>query len=107
MLDQSVTDETAIHECVDRIPVQLLNFRLRIKAVHAQAARISGSIAILVFLAPPRRRLWKTDARQGQLRSYGNELIENILSKDLINALAVTRHRRRNQHRVGCRMQLE
>src|SRR6266700_3289003 len=113
MLDQAVADQPAIHERVDRIPVQLLDFRLGNKSVYAQTpwiyrgTGVAPVFRIVFFYTSPRRRLWKADARERQFRSYGNELIENILSKHLINAFAVASHGWCNQHSVGRRMQFK
>ena len=113
MLNQAVADQAAIDECVDRIPVQLLNFRFGDKSVYPQASRVCGGtgaspvLRIVFFFASPWRRLWKANVSERQFRSDGNELLQNILAEDLINALTAAGDWRRDQYGVRRRVQFK
>ena len=70
-------------------------------------ARFHGSGVFLLFRTPPGRRLRQSNVSEGQLRSQRNQLVQRVLSENLIDPLAITGHWRRDQHGVGCGMQLE
>src|SRR5437870_4984431 len=107
VLNEAVTDQAAVDEDVDRVAVEFLNLGLRDEAVYAQFAGISGTFRFVFFRAAPRRRLWQADLFQRLHGRHRNQLVENLLPKNLINALAVARYRGRDQHGVGSRVQLE
>ena len=69
--------------------------------------RLNWRLGCFTFFAAPGRRLRQADALQGLQGGNRNQLVEHFFSKHLIYPLAVTRHRRRHQHGVSGRMQLE
>ena len=110
MLNQTVANRPPVHEHENRIAVQFLNFRLRNEAVNAHLARLGRENLFSIFASffpPPGRRLRQSHPLQRLPRSHGNQLVERFLAEYLIHALAVSRYRRRDQHGIGRRMQLE
>ena len=66
----------------------------------------TGSSRFFHFAAAPRRRLRQPDALQRQQCAHRNQLVERLLAEDLIDALRMVCHRRRNQHGIRGRVQL-
>ena len=75
MLYQPVANQPSIHKYKYRIPIQLLNLRLRNETVKPHLARILfRNLAILFhFLATPRRRLRQSHALQRSLRGHRDQ----------------------------------
>ncbi len=69
--------------------------------------RILVFILFLLFLAPPGRRLRQAHVQERLHGRHSNQLVESFLAEDLIDALAVSRDRGRQQHGIRGRMQLE
>src|SRR4029077_15908898 len=78
------------------------------KPMQSQTSWFGGSsVFFSLSFTQPGWRLRKPDMRQRQFRRDRNQLVEHILSEDLVNPFAVTRNRWRHQHCVGGRMQFE
>ena len=110
VLDEAVANQPAVDEDENRIAIQLLDFGLRNEAVKAHLAGIcgSGGITFFVFvLAPPGRRLRHAHVLKWLHSRHSNQLVEGFFAEDLINAFAVARHRRGDQHGVSGGMQFE
>ena len=110
MLNQPVTDEPPVDEDENRIAVQLLNLGLGDEAVNPHLARIfwGGPFPIVLCLfPPPRRGLRESHVFESLPCGHGDQLVEGLLAKHLIDALAASRHRRRHQHGVRGRMQFK
>ena len=109
VLHQAVANQAPVDEYVDRIAIQLLDLRLGDEAVQRASRRdrrgFSSSSSSSV--RAPRRRLGQADALEGLQGGHGNQLVQRLFAEDLIDALAVSRHRRRDQHGVGGGVQLE
>src|SRR5581483_136739 len=106
ILNQPVANQAAIHKRVDRVTVQLLDLGLRNETMQPQESRISPGL-LIIFLAPPRWRLRQSDTLQRQLGRDGDELVKSFFAEDLVNAIAVSPDRWRNQHGIGRRMKLK
>ena len=121
MLNETVANQSPIHENKNRIAIEFLNLRLRNKTVQPHLAKIvwSGrprprSITFAVcgcincnWLAPPRWRLRQSDPLQRLRRRERNQLIQHLASKNLVNALPMISHRRRDQQGICRRMQFK
>src|SRR5664280_448570 len=104
VLHHAIANQAAIDEDENRVAVKLLDLRPRNKAVKFY---VSGNRRFVVFfVAPPRRRLRQSHARQRQQRAQRNQLIERLLAKHLVDTLRVAGHGRGDQHGVGRGVQL-
>ena len=106
MLNEAIADQASIYENEDRVAVELLNFRLRNKAVQADFARLRP-FSFIFRIAPPGRRLRQPHTFQRLHRGQRNQLLERFLSKNLVHALPMSSHRWGDQQCIGRRMQLE
>ncbi len=104
MQQQPVADEALVHEDVDRIAIQLLQFRLRIKAAEPQRPRLSRRFIGIFF---PRRRFRQSHMRKRRFRGQRQQLPKRLFAEDLINAFGRARDGRRGNNRVARRNQLE
>src|SRR5438874_1494247 len=103
MLNEAVANQAAIYEGVDGVAVELLDLRLRNKSVESQTPGLGRRTAVLVlFFAPPRRRLWQPDVSQWQFCGDRDQLVQRLFPENLIYAFAVARHGWRNQHGIRC-----
>ena len=66
-----------------------------------------ATLGIVFFSAPPRRRLRQSHALERLPSRDRNQLIKRLFAENLIDALAVPAYRRRDQHGVRRRVQLE
>src|SRR5208282_1168306 len=120
VLNEAVANQASIHENVNRIAIQLLDFRLGNKTVQPHFAKIvwrghscprtvalGGGLVNRYAAASPRRRLRQSEAFQRLHRRERNQLVESFASEHLIDALAMIGHGRRDQQGVCRRVQLE
>src|SRR5450432_2005614 len=87
VLNEAVADEASIDEGVKGIAVQLLKLGLGNKSVQAQAAGVCRQSAVFIlflFLAPPGRRLGKSNVGERHFGGYRDELIKNVLAENLV-----------------------
>src|SRR5213080_4364044 len=124
VLDEAIANQASVDKHVNGIAIELLDFGFGNEAVSAQLAkrffflldqifadgactkRKSAGVTLLL-LPPPRWGLRQADSFKRLQRGDGNQLIQNLFSEDLVNALAAIGHRRRNQNCIGGRVQLE
>src|SRR5438552_8246608 len=124
VLDDAVANQASVDKHVNGIAIELLDFGFGNEAVSAQLAkrffflldqifadgactkRKSAGVTLLLF-PPPRWGLRQADSFKRLQGGDGNQLIQNLFSEDLVNALAAIGHRRRNQNCIGGRVQLE
>src|SRR5438552_6158100 len=124
VLDDAVANQASVDKHVNGIAIELLDFGFGNEAVSAQLAkrfffllgqifadgactkRKSAGVTLLLF-PPPRWGLRQADSFKRLQGGDGNQLIQNLFSEDLVNALAAIGHRRRNQTCIGGRVQLE
>src|SRR5439155_15967060 len=123
VLDKAVANQASVDEDVNGVAIELLDFGFRYEAVSAQltegfffflgrvfaagAGIMRSARLTLLLFSPPRWRLRQANSLERLQGGDGNQLIENLFSKDLINALPAIGHRRRNQNCIGGRVQLE
>src|SRR6266571_1143906 len=126
VLDEAIANQASVDKHVNGIAIELLDFGFGNEAVSAQLAKrfffllnriFSGGAGtkrsrrvahVFLFLrSPPRWRLRQANSLERLQRSNRDQLIENLFSKDLINALPAIGNRRRNQNCIGGRVQLE
>src|SRR5579863_464971 len=112
VLDKAVANQASVDEDVNRIAVQLLDLGLRHKAVEAHlAGRSTGIPAAFIFflwlLPPPWWGLREAYALEFLHGGDGDQLVESFFAEDLIDAFAVSRDRRGDQHGAGGRVQFE
>src|SRR5260370_25527412 len=111
VLDQPVADKAPVDEVVDGMAVQLLDLWLGNESMKAQIAGVGVkpwvTLVLILFVASPRWRLRQSDSRERLLGRHGNQLVQDLLAKDLVYPLAITWDWRRDQHRIGRRVQLE
>src|SRR5882757_6085118 len=105
VLNQPIANQTAVDENKNRVAIELLNLRLRNETMKTNFSRLQ--FLDLFRIAPPGRRLWQPNMFEWLFRRQRNQLIQCLLSKHLIHALAMAGHRRRDQQCVRSRMQLE
>src|SRR5271168_4652152 len=121
VLNEAVANQASINENIDRIAIELLNFRLRNKTMQSHFTEIvwrgrprqrspildvAGSW-LRLRSATPWRRLRQADALQRLHGRERNQLVEGFASKNLIHALTMTGHGWRDQQGVGRRVQLK
>src|SRR5246127_5541694 len=87
VLHTAIANQTPVHEDVNRVAVELLDFWLRNKAMYANFARHAGWLVLLH--AAPGRRLRQTDALQMLKCRNREKLVKNLFSENLIKALAM------------------
>src|SRR5437899_6652330 len=126
VLDDAVANQASVDKHVNGIAIELLDFGFGNEAVSAQLTKgfffllnriFSGRAgtkrsrrvahAFLFLPSPPRWGLRQADSFKRLQGGDGNQLIQNLFSEDLVNALAAIGHRRRNQNCIGGRVQLE
>ena len=124
VLDEAVADQASVDEDVNRVAIQFLDFGLGDETVHPEFAegwRFLFSVGCVLrlfagggaratrtfFFAAPGRRLRQADAFERLHRGYRDQLVENFFAEDLVDALAVARNRRGDQHGVRGRVQFE
>ena len=132
VLNETVANQPPIHEDENRITIELLNFRLRHKAMQPHFAEIvwrghscprvrseltggppsadfEDEVSWTRVSAPtsPRWRLRQTDTLQRLHCRERNQLIKGLASKYLVHALAMAGYGRRHQQRIRRRVQLE
>src|SRR5271165_1701871 len=69
--------------------------------------RVGGRLSCCRGDASPRWRLWQANALQWLQGRERNQLIQNLLSKYLVDALAVAGYWWRHQQGIGRRVQLK
>src|SRR5438552_2193243 len=120
MLDEAIANQASVDKHVNGIAIELLDFGFGNEAVSAQLAkrffflldqifadgactkRKSAGVTLLLF-PPPRWRLRQANSLERLQRGHGNQLVENLFSEDLVNALPAVGYRRRNENCFGGR----
>src|SRR5882672_7781083 len=94
MLNKTIADQPSVDKNKNRITVELLDFRLGNKSMQTNFAGFR-SLRFFFRIAAPGRWLRQADALQRLDRSQWNQLIESLLSENLVHALAMACNRRR------------
>ncbi len=104
MQHHPVAHQAMVDEDVDRVAVQLLQLRLGDEPRNAQKSGVGRRV---ILLALPGRRLGQAGAREVHLRRGREHQRCRVAAKDLEQPVAGRGHRRRDQQRLGRRMQFK
>ena len=82
---KTIPNEPLVDEDVDGVAIELLQFRLGVKA--GERAMMPGSRARLIGIALPWRRFGKTGAVKMRFGGDGKQLRKRLFAEDLVDAL--------------------
>ena len=99
MQQQPVADEALVHEDVDRVAIELLQFGLGVEAGEPQRAGLARAGRPESFFHGGGSG--RPDVRQRRFGGHGQQLAERFLAEDLIDAFGGARDGRRGDDGVA------
>ena len=105
MHQYAVPYQTAIHEQVNGVAIQLLDLRLGNETMDAHLTWLRRRLVF--FVTTPGRGLRESNAFEGQQGRDGKKLLKNIFSKNLVETLAMSSDRSGDEQSIGRGVQLK